>query len=76
MNQMKYYVDAEGNYLGGWDANPPDGAIEAPFPPEDARQKWNGFSFSNPQATIADQITSAPDDLFGGPTLKEIFDGN
>lgn len=40
MNPMKYYVDADGNYLGGWDANPPEGAVEVPFPPEDARQKW------------------------------------
>ena len=38
---MKYYVDALGNYLGGWDAKPPEGAIEVPFPPEDARQIWD-----------------------------------
>lgn len=42
MNPMKYYVDADGKYLGGWDANPPEGAVEVPFPPDDARQKWHG----------------------------------
>ena len=38
----KYFVDAQGNYLGGYDgANPPVGAIEVPDAPADARQKWN-----------------------------------
>lgn len=39
---MNYYVDTAGNYLGGWDANPPTGAIEVPEPPQDARQVWVG----------------------------------
>lgn len=38
---MKYYVDQTGGYLGGWDANPPAGAVEAPFAPSDARQVWS-----------------------------------
>lgn len=38
---MKYYVDIEGRYLGGWDANPPAGAIEVPVAPTDARQVWS-----------------------------------
>lgn len=38
---MKYYVDDQGKYLGGWDANPPAGAIEVPEAPDDARQVWN-----------------------------------
>lgn len=39
---MKYYRDEAGNYLGGWDeeATPPDGAIEVPFPPDNAGQLW------------------------------------
>lgn len=37
---MKYYVNSEGVYLGGWDENPPEDAIEVPYPPEDARQVW------------------------------------
>lgn len=34
---FKHYIDDAGNYLGGWDASPPESAIEVPFPPEDAR---------------------------------------
>lgn len=44
-NFMRYYVDADGNYLGGWDNNPPQESIEVPEPPVDARQKWNGDSW-------------------------------
>lgn len=38
---MKYYVNSQGDYLGGWDANPPEGAVEVPVAPHDARQVWN-----------------------------------
>lgn len=38
---MKYYVTSDGVYLGGWDENPPDGAIEVPYAPTDARQVWS-----------------------------------
>lgn len=57
----KFYVDSEGNYLGGysvssreinreglspWDgASPPDGAIEIPTAPSHADQKWDGDKF-------------------------------
>lgn len=41
MNPMKYYVDGNGVYLGGWDASPPDGAIEVPTAPESAAQVWD-----------------------------------
>lgn len=37
----KYYVDAQGVYLGGFDGSVPNGgAIEVPTPPDDGRQKW------------------------------------
>lgn len=39
---MNYFIDTQGNYLGGWDTNSPGSALEVPFPPLDARQKWNG----------------------------------
>lgn len=42
---MKYYVDETGVYLGGWDANPPAGAVEVPMAPDDARQPWLGDSW-------------------------------
>lgn len=39
---MKYFVDSQGRYLGGWMENPPAGSLEIPFPPDDARCPWLG----------------------------------
>lgn len=37
----KYFVDTQGNYIGGFEgSSPPAGAIEIPSPPDDGRQKW------------------------------------
>jgi hypothetical protein len=42
----KFYVDAEGNYLGGFEnAEPPLGALEVSFPPEHGWDKWDGNSW-------------------------------
>lgn len=42
-----YFVDANGNYLGGFDgAEPPEGAIEVPAAPDDARQLWQNGAWS------------------------------
>lgn len=42
----KYYIDANGNYIGGFDgAEPPAGSSEVTIPPENARCKWNGLSW-------------------------------
>lgn len=39
----RYFVDEVGSYLGGFDgAEPPEGAIEVPTAPFDARLTWNG----------------------------------
>lgn len=37
---MKFYIDAVGNYLGGWDDGPPPGSIEVEMPPIDGDQPW------------------------------------
>lgn len=38
---IKYYVDAQGNYLGSFDgAEPPAGAIEVEYPPLTAKEIW------------------------------------
>lgn len=37
---MKYYINENNAFVGGWDMNPPPGLTEVPFPPADARQKW------------------------------------
>lgn len=49
---MKFYVDAQGNYLGGWDENPPAGAIEVPFPPLSARDVWDGQAWQESPAEV------------------------
>lgn len=43
----KFFVDADGNYIGGFDGvEPPNGAIEVPYPPDThASQLWNGEAY-------------------------------
>ena len=41
----KYFVDEAGVYIGGFDgADPPNGAIEVPIAPDDARQIWDALT--------------------------------
>lgn len=54
---MKYYVDDQGVYLGGWDENPPEGAIEVPYAPGDARQVWQFPGYSDVPVAIPASIT-------------------
>ena len=44
---MKFYVDDQGHYLGGFDntESPPSGATEAPEAPLDTDQVWNGTAW-------------------------------
>lgn len=37
---MKYFIDAEGKYLGGWDDGQPEGSLEVDLPPNDSDQPW------------------------------------
>ncbi len=61
----KFYVDAGGNYLGGFDgADPPIGAIEVAFPPEHGLDIWNGTQWiptprTNPNQDLIDEINAA-----------------
>ena len=36
-----YYIDQHGNHLGAFNVDPPEGAIEVPFPTS-VRQVWDG----------------------------------
>lgn len=49
MGVTKFYVDQDGNYLGGFDgAAPPAGAVEVPDPPEHGQdQRWNGAAWED-----------------------------
>lgn len=43
----KYYVNAQGDYLGAFDGAPaPTGAIEVPGAPDHAAQRWDGAKWS------------------------------
>jgi hypothetical protein len=53
MGMTQYYVDTNGNYLGGFDgATPPVGAIEVSAPPTDGRQKWINNAWAALDPTI------------------------
>lgn len=44
----KFFVDAWGNYIGGFDgAEPPQGAVEVPSAPQDARLMWTGSAWGH-----------------------------
>lgn len=45
MSEIRYYCDPQGDYLGAFDA-PPEGAVEVPEAPADARQTWDGEAWS------------------------------
>lgn len=56
----KFFVDQSGNYIGGFDGNGvpvPQGAIEVPSAPADARQKWNGTSFDPVPVIVPEAVT-------------------
>lgn len=63
--EIQYYVDVNGNYLGGFGGvDVPDGSVLVPSPPADARQHWNGTSWDDltiPQFKIYDLIDGAYD---------------
>ena len=43
VSMTKYYINSEGNYLGGFDgAEPPDGSIEVLTAPDNGLDKWSG----------------------------------
>lgn len=50
---MKYYINDRNRYIGGWDSNPPQGAIEVPFPPDHADDIWSdGIWIPSPDAVF------------------------
>lgn len=55
----KYYVDNNGNYLGAFEGvtgKVPQGAIEVPSAPSDARSTWNGSVWSTPVLTDSEKF--------------------
>jgi len=49
----KFYADADGVYLGGFDgAEPPVGAIEVPSAPAHAAAIWSGLNWVEPAPAV------------------------
>ena len=67
----EYFVDAQGNYLGGFDGTlPPEGAIKVPTPPADARQKWSGSQWlASPEFDAEAALRQQIDAEFDAATL-------
>ncbi len=54
----KHFVDNLGKYLGGFvGVEPPEGAIEVPFAPDDARQIWGGSEWGAVPVTVPETVT-------------------
>ncbi|WP_156941371.1 hypothetical protein [Mesorhizobium sp. LNJC405B00] len=57
----QYFVDGTGAYLGGFDgAEPPEGALEVPSAPDDARQVWDGSQWGPVVLAPADFPSLSP----------------
>lgn len=54
MSKTKFYVDADGNYLGGSDGKALS-EFEVSHAPDDARQHWNGSSYDPIQLSYVEQ---------------------
>lgn len=79
----KYYCDAAGNYIGGFDkAAPPAGAVEVPFAPPSAAHVWKGGKFELPltdvkKKTRANIIAARDAEITGGfPYLGKTIDSD
>jgi hypothetical protein len=70
----KFYVDALGAYLGGFDgAEPPEGAIEVGFPPAHGSDRWNGTAWAS-IPTVA-EYTAAIQAMLDTKARERNYDG-
>jgi hypothetical protein len=66
----KYFVDIEGNYIGGFDgATPPEGSIEVANPPEFGGDFWDGTQWQARNRPINTQ-------QFFDDVVEDILAGN
>lgn len=55
----KYYVDASGNYLGGFQgAEPPVGSVEVPTAPSHASNKWINGAWTVSAASLKAKVSA------------------
>lgn len=53
MYDTKYYVDADGKYLGGYSGTVPANGIEVSAPPNHGLDIWNGTSWDAYEPTLS-----------------------
>lgn len=79
----RYFVDATGAYLGGFDgAEPPDGAEEVPTAPADARDVWvdgawstEDREFDEALAAVESKYSAKAQQLYGNMLTVLFADG-
>lgn len=55
---VKYYADTEGRYVGAFEGvDPPEGAVEVPLAPIDARYIWDGEAWKAPPVDLGELKT-------------------
>jgi hypothetical protein len=65
----KYFVDDQGNYLGGFDgAAPPSGAIEVANPPCHGKDKWDGMNWIPHEPTAEPEAPGLAEQIIANPT--------
>lgn len=53
-----FYAELDGTYIGGFDGATgkiPAGKVQVPFPPDDARSKWDGTKWLDPVLTLEEK---------------------
>jgi hypothetical protein len=55
---IKYYVDFEGKYIGGFEGSIPESGIEVPTPPNHGLEIWNGSSWDDRILSKDEQIAA------------------
>lgn len=67
----EHYVDAQGNYLGGYGdgAEPPEGSKKVPVAPSHGWQSWDGTAWYFKDEVAAEMVRDQRDDI-----LKNVVD--
>lgn len=73
--KSKFYIDAEGNYLGAFcGAEPPDGSIEVPEPQPQFDSVWDGSKWQTPQHHAWAAVRAKRDQLLSACDWTQVAD--